>query len=306
MKIYYLFTLLSFMGLYAGGCSQSNGNEPAPTPDPTPEPPAKKLEIKISASVKSTKATDFGFENGDKIGLYVVNYSGTTPGSLVASGNQVDNMCFTYSGTWTPTSPVYWQDNKTHADFYLYYPYRSSIADVNALAVETCADQSVEANYKASDFMIGSTKDVAPSESAVSIAATHLFSRINIKVEAGNGFTEKSLKSEDMTVRINGLKNKANVNLVSGEIQPTGEDETIIPYKYGEYYRAIVIPQSVEYGNLITIGVGGKEYNFTKEFRFESNKEHNFTITVNKTSNGINVNIDPWENDGTDNGGSAE
>ena len=43
MKIYYLFTLLSFMGLYAGGCSQSNGNEPAPTPDPTPEPPAKKL-----------------------------------------------------------------------------------------------------------------------------------------------------------------------------------------------------------------------------------------------------------------------
>lgn len=55
-----------------------------------------------------------------------------------------------------------------------------------------------------------------------------------------------------------------------------------------------MIPQSVEYGNLITIGVGGKKYNFTKEFRFESNKEHNFTITVNKTSNGINVNIDPW------------
>ena len=109
-----------------------------------------------------------------------------------------------------------------------------------------------------------------------------------------------------MTVRINGLKNIANVNLVSGEIQPTGESETIIPYKNGEYYRAIVIPQSVEYGNLITIGVGGKKYNFTKEFRFESNKEHNFTITVNKTSNGINVNIDPWENDGTDNGGSAE
>ena len=64
--------------------------------------------------------------------------------------------------------------------------------------------------------------------------------------------------------------------------------------------------QLVEYGNHITIGVGGKKYNFTKEFRFESKKEHNFTITVNKTSNGINVNIDPWENDGTDNGGSAE
>lgn len=56
----------------------------------------------------------------------------------------------------------------------------------------------------------------------MSIAATHLFSRINIKVEAGNGFTEESLKTEDMTVRINGLKNIANVNLVSGEIQPTG------------------------------------------------------------------------------------
>ena len=75
--------------------------------NPTPEPPVvNKKEIKISTSVSSiTKATDTGFDSNDRIGLYVVNRKGDTP--LLSTGNHVDNMRFTYSGTWTPDTPIY-------------------------------------------------------------------------------------------------------------------------------------------------------------------------------------------------------
>ena len=35
-------------------------------------------------------------------------------------------------------------------------------------------------------------------------------------------------------------------------------------------------------------------------------RRHKFTVTLSKTSNGINVTIGQWEDDGTDNGGTAE
>ncbi|MCM1491276.1 MAG: fimbrillin family protein [Muribaculum sp.] len=301
MKTKFLLAVSAFAAICATGCSSNGSDEPTPTPDPTPS----KLEIKISPSIGSTKATDFGFESGDKIGLYVVNYNGTVPGTLSSIGNHVDNMRFTYSGTWTPDSQIFWKDNETHADFYLYYPYRQ-ISDVTAVAVEAPADQTAEANYKGADFMIGKTSNVQPSESAVGIAANHLLSRVNITVAAGNGFTEESLGKSEISVKVNGLYTNATVNLATAEISLKGDKNSVSPYKYGSSYKAIVIPQSVEYGNLITVTVDGRDFNYKKDFTFVQNKEHNFTITVSKTSNGINVNINPWENDGTDNGGVAE
>lgn len=292
MKNVILF--LSFIIVFSG-CS--NNAEDIHTPS--------KLEIKISPSIGSTKATDFGFESGDKIGLYVVNYNGSAPGTLSSTGNHVDNMRFTYSGTWTPDSQIFWKDDENHADFYLYYPYRQ-ISDVTAVAVEAPADQTAEANYKGADFMIGKTSNVQPSESAVGIAANHLLSRVNISVAAGNGFTEESLGNSEISVKVNGLYTNASVNLATAEITLKGDKNSVSPYKYGSSYKAIVIPQSVEYGNLIKVTVDGRDFNYKKDFTFVQNKEHNFTITVSKTSNGINVNINPWENDDTDNGGVAE
>ena len=58
--------------------------------------------------------------------------------------------------------------------------------------------------------------------------------------------------------------------------------------------------------NLTTVNVDGNDYNLKKAFTFVGGKSHKFTVTVSKTSNGINVNIDGWETDDTDNGGVAE
>lgn len=297
-------TALLPLQLLSFSCGKdNNGSEPVSPEEPKP---AKKTEIRIDASVKDTRATDFGFESGDKIGLYVVNYSGSTPGALKTTGNHVDNMCFTYSGEWAPSSPIYWLDSSTHTDFYLYYPYTASISSVNTLPFELKSDQSNETAYKSCDFMIGKTPDVAPMSTSVNIEARHLMSRIVISLEAGNGFTKESLETSDICVRINGIRTESTVNIADATVTAVGEPTIVIPFKDKSVYKALVVPQTVEEMNLITVIVDDREFNLKKGFTFESGKSHNFTITLSKTSNGINVNINPWDEDGSDNGGTAE
>lgn len=294
-------TFLASLLLFACTKNPEDNIIPTPSPEPTPD---NKIEIKISPSL-STRATDYGFETNDHIGLFVVNYNGTTPGILLDSGNHVDNMRFTYTGIWTPDTPVFWKDDSTHADFYLYYPY-SQVGSVSAYPFSVKADQSTESAYKASDMLVGKAENVTPTESATVIPANHVMSRIYIQLEAGNGFTKESLANSSISVKINGLRTGASVNIATGAVTPTGNPSIMTPYFTEGNYKALVVPQTVPEGNLISVTVDGREYTLKKSFTFESGKSHRFTITLSKTSNGINVNINPWNEDGTDNGGVAE
>lgn len=299
MKSVFNITLIVGSTLLVVGCS-GGSDEPTPTPqDP------KKVEIKISPSVAESRATDYGFEKGDHVGLYVVNRTDGVSGTLLNSGNYVDNMRFTYDGTWVPDNILYWKDEKTHADFYLYYPY-SNISSVKAHPVALQPDQSTEAAYKASDFMVGKTMDVAPTAAATVVNVSHVMSRIIISLEAGNGFTKESLAASNVSVKINGIKCNSTVDLSTGTVTPTGNPTTVTPLFSDNTYKALIVPQTVGEGNLISVTVDDREFNLKKEFTFIGSKSHKFTVTLSKTSNGVNVNINPWTDDGTDNGGTAE
>ena len=302
MKIKYLMAYL-ILPITITSCS-SEVNETGENPV---TPPTKR-EIKISTNVSGiTRATDTGFDTNDKCGLSVVNRGiDDSSNALKATGNHVNNMRFTYSGTWTPATPIYWMDNTTHADFYLYFPYQSGISDVNAMSFSVKTDQSSESAYKASELLIGSVKDMAPTESAVVINAKHVLSQMIVNVAAGNGFTTESLAAANIGVTINGTKVSATVDIASSAVSATGDAQSIKPWNTNGTWKALVIPQSVEETNLITVNVDGKDYNLKKAFTFVSGKSHKFTVTVSKTNNGINVNIDGWETDDTDNGGVAE
>ncbi|MEZ3577083.1 MAG: fimbrillin family protein [Muribaculaceae bacterium] len=290
------------MAVLAISCSKSTTDEPAP---PSPVPDDKKVEIKISPAIDESRATDYGFETGDHIGLYVVNYDGATPGVLANRGNHVDNMRFTYNGTWVPDSPIYWLDDATHADFYLYYPY-GQVSSVDAYPFEVRADQSTEAAYKASDLMVGKAVNVAPTSSATRIPVSHVMSRIMLYLEPGNGFTKESLGTADVSVKINGVKCGSTVNLSTGAVTPTGNATVVTPLFADNAYKALIVPQTVAECNLVTVTVDGRDFNLKKGFTFEAAKSHRFTVTLAKTSNGINVGINPWADDGVDNGGTAE
>jgi len=299
MKPFFSLSLITSAALLAAGCS-GGSDEPTPTPS---EP--KKVEIKISPSVSESRATDYGFEKGDRVGLYVVNRTDGVSGSLLDAGNYVDNMRFTYDGTWVPDTPIFWKDKDTHADFYLYYPY-STVSSVKALSFALQPDQSSEAAYKSSDFMVGKKTNVAPTAEATVINVSHIMSRINITLEAGNGFTKESLVASNVSVRINGVKCNSTIDLSTGTVIATGSATNVTPFFADNTYKALIVPQTVAEGNLITVTVDGREFNLKKGFTFVSSKSHKFTVTLSKTSNGVNVNINPWTDDGTDNGGTAE
>lgn len=288
-------------------CSSGDGTGQQEEPE---TPVAHNIPIKISTSiddVSDTRANDYGFETGDAVGLFVVNNTADgTPGQLLSSGNYVDNMRFTYGGTWTPDEQIYWKDESTRADFYLYYPYTPTLTSVNAMPFSTMADQTTQNAYKASDLLVGYTKSVAPTENAVKISASHVMSQIMITLAPGNGFTDESLAKSAVSVKINGIKTQSTVDLATKAVTATGTATSVTPLKEVDSYKALIVPQTVEQGNLITVNVDGRDFNLQKAFTFVGGKRHRFTVTLNKTSNGINVTIDQWEDDGIDNGGTAE
>lgn len=299
MKPVFSFVLIACTSLLTVGCS---GGSDEPTPN-TSE--SRMLAIRISPSITESRATDSGFEKGDCVGLYVINRSRGASGTLLDAGNYVDNIRYTYDGAWVPDKPIYWEDEETHADFYLYYPY-TKINSVKAHPVAVRSNQATTASYKASDFMVGWKMDVTPTENATAISVSHVMSRIIITLEPGGGFTKESLAAANVSVRINGVRCNSTVDLSTGTVTPTGEATAVVPLFSDNTYKALIVPQTVGEGNLITVTVDGREFNLKKGFTFTGAKSHQFTVILSKTSDGVNVSINPWANDGTDNGGTAE
>ena len=286
--------LFILMAAVAAMVSCSDNVENIPT---TPE--TDKLPINISTTL--TRATDSAFEAGDKVGIFVVN----EPNALATSGNHVDNMGFTYTTTWTPDTPIYWLDQTTKADFYCYYPYAEA-ANTAAHAFATKADQSSLANYKASEFLWGKTTGVAPTEEAVNITTNHTFSNALVILKPGDGFTEESLAAATKSVKICGVKTNATIDLATGVATANGNATEVTPYLENGQYRALIVPQTTAEGALIVVTVDGVDYTLTRSMTFKANKQHKFTVTLNKVSNGVNVGIGGWETDEEDYGGDAE
>ena len=81
------------------------------------------IPINLDGSIRQipTKVTAEGFETGDALGLYAVNYENEnqTPGTLLAEGNQADHVKYIFdfdNWQWTPVKKVYYKDINTNAE----------------------------------------------------------------------------------------------------------------------------------------------------------------------------------------------
>lgn len=308
-KCLYIAAVSSFLLACSSGAE--NGVDDEPTP-PQPEKPTVRIPIDIGTSI--TRVTETAFESGDQIGLYVVNRNDDgSHNDLKPSGNYVDNMRYTYSNNiWTPDETVYWKDDKTCADFYLYYPYQATHINENPMVFKVEANQSEINSYNNSDVMVGSTMNVVPRQTIVHIALKQVMSRVAIVLTPGEGFTDASLAASDVKVTLNLPAVSANIDLATGKVKPImnydGESLTMTPmtpYKDGNVYRAIVVPQQVSQTNLINVNVDGRDFVFSKAFDFVSGKSYTFNVTLAKKSSGLNATITGWDSDGVDYGGTA-
>ena len=293
---------VTLLAILACGCAKSQDPAPAPTPDPKP-PVVEKIPIKISSSI--TKATETAYESGDRIGLFVVNRNNGVKQELKTSGNHVNNAVFSFDGSrWNSDNELYWQDQATHADFYCYYPYASTVSDVHKLPVEVRTDQSAEGGYAASEVLWGKTEDVAPTGNPVSILTRHAFSNLIIILQPGDGYTEESLAADVQSILINNTHPHGTLDLETGTTTVTGSTGDIIPRKENGQYRAMVLPQSLNDQTLVSLQLNGYSFSLKQTITFEANKQHRCTLKVNKTSEGINVGIGAWDVDDNDYGGT--
>lgn len=304
-------TLILVLGLVSAcllwtGCSKSENGPDKPGGGGTEI--VQKIPLAISTTI--TKVLNDSFEEGDAIGLYVVNAlsngsSGWNSGSLMNTGNHLSNVKFSYeSGVWKSQQEYYWKDASTPADFYCYYPHTGSVADVSAVPFAIKADQSSGENYRSCEILWGKSSLQFPSKNKVNITVTHRMSQIQITILPGKGFTAETLRESLESVKINNLECNALLNLKDGALTANGNSADITPYYDGTLYRALIVPQSVENKTLITLIVDEMTRSLTQSIEFTSGTIKKCTITVDKLSEGINIGISGWETDNEDYGGT--
>ena len=267
--------------------------------------------------VTLSRVNDGGFCHNDVMGVYIVDYEGGSPGTLLDEGNRATNLQFTFDEAnykWNSAYDVFWKDSKTPIDVYGYYPVGTP-ESVNAYAFEVRKDQSKLSEngemggYEASDFLWGKAENVAPLTPVVRLSFRHKMSNARVTLQEGTGFSEGEWTKLEKQVLVTNTKRGARVDLATGIVTVTGEVAATgtIPYKHGDEFRAIVVPQEVAAGvKLFSITVDGVVYSFSKEeaFTYVPSKMHNFTIKVNKKNiEGkyefvlVSESITAWEDD---------
>lgn len=259
------------------------------------------LNIDGKINQVATKASSNGFDDGDALGLFAVNYlsGNTVAGEFQIEGNQADNAkyVFDYSAyKWNSVKPVYYKDVNTNVDLYCYYPYQEKISSINEFNFQVLADQSSArtenelGGYESSDFIWGKATGVAPTESRISIKLNHMLAGVQVSLVKGDGFADGEFDLLAKTVVVQNTSRKASINLSTGVVSVVGGPQAtgIVMDPQGDNsFRAVVVPQNVAAGEkLFSITLGTVSYGFKNSTAAEylAGKLTSFTIRVNRKS----------------------
>ncbi len=245
--------------------------------------------------VATTRVNDEGFADGDVMGVYIVDYNGNNPGTLLAKGNRGDNVRHTFDEAayrWSSAYDLYWKDKHTRIDVYGYYPFGTP-DDVNNYKFTVKTNQASIPNdgtmgdYEASDFLWGKVEGVEPTSSVIRLPMTHRMANARVTLTEGTGFADGEWAETKKQVLVCNTVLDAVIDLSTGSVKADGNvsNSSITPSKRGDEWRAIVVPQTVPAGtNLFNITIGGIPYRFSKseDFSYAPGKMSNFTIKVDK------------------------
>lgn len=294
--------------------------------------PNDELQIRINLfaeidHLNPTRADDSGFADGDKIGVYAVNYENGQPGMLKNSGNNADNVAFVFeeqSNRWNGEKEIFFSDNTTPVDVIGYYPYDKNLDEVGKYPISVAANQMSEKQtegmsaYEASDFLWAKAVGVTSSSPNVTLTFKHLLSAVRVSLLEGDGFEVDEWSTLSKNVMISNTSREGSVNLSTGKVAASDKKDniSIVARNDRSDFRAIVVPQTVTGGEiLLKITVGSHSYDFRRneDMVFYPTRQHNFTIKVSKNiSSGdfefdlIDQSITKWESDNISHNGSAK
>ena len=300
-----------FLAILAVSCQQIEIIENPQTGTP--------LELSIQGVIDQeyqTRANDEGFVDGDRMGVFVVDYEEGLPGKLLTEYNRANNMCYTYceeNGTWKGAGTIYWRDKNTPVDVYGYYPFENVVSSIDAYEFEVKVNQNRKAeggemsSYEASDFLWAKTVG-AQYGRPVTLTYGHLLAGVQVILEKGEGLTDAEWNKLPKIVTADNTVRMASIDLANGTVSVNGTyDRNVILSDEGTSFRGIVVPQTVEAGkSVIGVTIDGIAYALEKEVPMDyvSGKLHKFTIRVDRRDQSGNFDLSiadqqvvPWEND---------
>lgn len=257
-----------------------------------------KFNISMPSSVAAkaaTKATATGFEDGDAISLYAVEYNGEQAMPLQVGGNFFNNEKLTYNGsTWAGTRTLYWSEKA--CDFYAFYLYQPSIGSMEEYPFSVAANQDGE-GYEASDLLFAKAENVTKTDGSVDLTFKHMMSKCIVKVEKGPKFEGEI--PDDIVAHIYNTNVDCTVDWTKGSVEKNafGAKKTITMKKLSnELFEAVLVPQNLEKRTpLIELTMGGIAYLLEYSLSFRPGYCHTVTVTLNTSPDQemIEINIDP-------------
>ncbi|MCM1296063.1 MAG: leucine-rich repeat protein [Muribaculaceae bacterium] len=304
---------LSVLGiaLILGACSDDSMHL-------SPESDSQQLPITLSAAYPtSTRASDDGFEDGDCMGVYVMDHCDNMVQEITSEDIHAANVKFEFNGMdnkWNANTPIYWTSKDTPADIIGYYPYSESITTPKELpfSINRRQDLSGSENemggYETSDFLWAKATKAMPTNSKVDLTFNHIMAGVRVTLKEGSGFGSGEWTNLEKSVFISNIKPSTLIDLSNGKTgEAYGSEISVSAYRYGDDWRAIVVPQTIESGrNIIDISIDGISYQLKKEtiINYISGKLSTFTIEVNKRNNTggyefniIDESLNPWIDD---------
>lgn len=252
----------------------------------------EKIETPVPGLVKivpvMTKVTDVNFENGDKVGVTIMQ------GDVAYAKNHL----LTYSDNVFSGTLNWYAEALTPSTLTAYYPYASEGAPST---FKVAADQTT--GYGASDFIAGKKEEVTPSVNAIVVPFKHMLTKISLVVD-------NQSQAGISAVELRGSKTTADIDLVNmtAAVSEGAAVEAIKAHAVteGELYSAIVVPQTVAFELAVTTSTG-KELT-QKLVSTELKQGLQYTINVKVMPSDIKVsisgNIENW-GDGGEIGGDV-
>ena len=310
MKRTYYLPIAMMLALITYSCSDEFQEAVSTSPTPL------KLTGQISQE-NVTRANDYGFVTGDRMGIYVVDYEDNQPGDIAASSIRAQNVLYTFDGdsySWSSPTTIYWRDKQTPVSIYGYYPGQNYIADPTAWNFSVQTDQSTPAEngslsgYEQSDLLWGKEGRVEFTQEQIVIKYHHILAGVRVHLNKGTGISDTEWQKLEKIVLVDHTKTSSTVDLSTGSVVANGEIAPIhMADQSNDDYRAVVIPQTVAAGKqLLSITLDGQTYShkITTDMVYQSGKLHNFTMTVNKSEatgdyqiSVTDDGITPWIND---------
>lgn len=259
-------------------------------------------------NVPGTRASGSAWTANDAIGIYMVNNKTTDVAMGAANKQYVTALGDGNFAAATNHETYYPQSGKV--DFIAYYPWKET--GTNGIDNDLYpVNVAVQDNPEAIDLMWAKATGTNNAgydkneEQPVSLEFSHQLTKLVFKTIADVSVGTIT----GMTVTIKGLNTINTFNVKSGALgtNPGGSADitpkTVID---GERYESIILPRKVGAGDNVTIEfrVGNEDFiwKVNEGTEFKGGEEHEWLVTIARTSVQVTGSIKPWESGATGTG----